>query len=540
MPQDQSPRSTALWEQLLQRISGTESHEYDLFRVELLELVADNLTNSDHFFARFGTIINRCIAANIVAVWRAEKSEPLFSSVSKSVHHKVLGQLPSVNSGAYTVSDHKLKTPVLSQTNQEPIRFAYQLPLDYDTGWVYLLVATDEPLTIEHRKYLHFISLLLGIRRRRQLLQNQLSQEQQRLMALTHHLSEGLVVLNPDFNVTVWNKPLHHLTGYSLRETIGRPVDQFLPQNGGVDWLRQLVTVNSFKSGGNVFHSDIQLKTKRNELKWVNVSGSLIRDSEGVVAQIIVLIRDITHLKELEQRKNEFISIATHELRTPITAIKGYLSLLNKEAPSFSDKQQVYLERAVEASERLVKLAEDLLRVVRVEENRVQFTCKKTNLGSLITKVSRDFSEKAAQKNIDLRVTKPAAPVSVLIDRVRTEQVIANLIDNALKYTRRGQVQVILRQDIKEDNKEWAVVDIIDSGVGIDQKELSGIFEKFHRTRSATNSRESGVGLGLYIVKSFIEMQKGRISVSSRLKKGSTFTVSFPVIKSNKKVKEIK
>lgn len=533
MSQDQSSRSTALWDQLLQRISGTEEHEYDFFKIELLELVADNLTNTDHFFTRFGTVLNRCLRAPVVLVRRGSDSTVLYSNTSLKLQKKVSASVTLSKTAAFTLVEQKLRDPI-TYSRAGSLHQTYRLPLEFDNGWVEVLIATDHPMLLEQKKFLNYVSLLLGIRRRRQLLQNQLTQEQQRLSALTHHLSEGLAVLNSELIVTIWNRPLHQLTGCSHKDVIGRPIEHFLPKVGGGNWLRELIALNSNSTGRSVFHSDVHLETKRNETEWVNVSGSVIRNQEGEISQVIVLVRDITHLKELEQRKNEFISIATHELRTPITAIKGYLSLLKKEASSFTEKQQTYLDRATDASERLVRLAEDLLHVVRVEENRVKFSCRRTNLGALLTKVCRDFSEKADQKGVDLRVTKPAASTFVNIDRIRTEQLFSNLIDNAIKYTRRGSVQASLRIDKLSGDKPWAIVDIMDSGIGIETKELNGIFEKFHRTPSASSSRESGVGLGLYIVKSFVEMQHGRITVRSQPKKGSTFTVSFPIVKHKK------
>jgi PAS domain S-box-containing protein len=537
MKEEQTPRSTALWEQWLQRLSGIEHHEADLFRVELLELVADSLTDTDQFFTRFGTIAQRCLAVPVLLVQRTDKKQVLFSNINRAREAKIVQVLPGSSESSNTLTERRLKTAIATDFLEEPLRIIYQLPLQHGQSPILLTLLTTNPISVEKRKYLHFVNLLLGIRRRRQLLQNQLVQEQQRLAALTHHLSEGLIVLTQQLDITIWNRPLYRLTGYSVKETLGKPLTDFLQIPGNNRWLTSLIAEYGPQTTKNTFASDVQILTKQRQTKWVNISGSFIRDDNGEITQTIILVRDISHLKELEQRKNEFISIATHELRTPITAVKGYLSLLSKDTSTFSEKQSGYLARATEASERLVRLAEDLLEVVRVEENRMQFTIRPVDVSLVIKKVCHDFSSKAAQKNVEINFTAPAERVLIAADRIRVEQVFANLIDNALKYTKRGGVTITLSHPITA-NKSFVAVEIKDTGVGIDQKDIAGIFEKFHRTRTAATSRESGVGLGLYIVKSFIEKQGGTITVQSRVGRGSTFTVTFPALKTNKKTRK--
>lgn len=533
MKEEQAPKSTALWEQWLQRLSGIEHHEADLFRVELLELVADSLTDTDQFFTRFGTIAQRCLAVPVLIVQRTDSKKALFSNLSRTRESRVIQLLPTPFETSNTLIERRLRTAIATDFLEEPLRIVYQLSLQHSQSPITLTLLTSSPVSAEKRKFLHFINLLLGIRRRRQLLQNQLAQEQQRLAALTHHLSEGLVVLTRQHDITIWNRPLYRLTGYSIKETLGKPLKEFLRVAGNNSWLDSLINEYEPQKQKNTFATDIQILTKQGETKWVNISGSFIRDDEGEITQTIILLRDISHVKELEQRKNEFISIATHELRTPITAVKGYLSLLNKETSTFTEKQSGYLARAIEASERLVRLAEDLLEVVRVEENRMQFTIRPIDISNIIKKVCRDFTEKANQKNVSIVCNLSDKCLSIAADRIRIEQVFANLVDNALKYTKKGQITVAVSDPVI-NNRDYVCVEIRDTGIGIDQKDISGIFEKFHRTKTAATSRESGVGLGLYIVKSFIEKQGGTISVQSRVGRGSTFTVTFPKLKASK------
>ncbi|MEX0594604.1 MAG: PAS domain-containing sensor histidine kinase, partial [Patescibacteria group bacterium] len=337
---------------------------------------------------------------------------------------------------------------------------------------------------------------------------------------------EGLVLFSKDLAVKIWNRPLQRITGYSPKEAIGKNYQEIIRVLDKSDWLSNITS--SYKdSDQSGFIFDGKILTKAKQTKWISVSGSLLRDGSGEIEQAIALVRDISKEKALEQRKNEFISIATHELRTPITAIKGYLSLLQSHAEQLSDKQKMYLNNAYSATERLVGLAEDLLQVIRLDEDRMKFNLQVVQLTKIVEKVSIDFSEKARRKGLEFQLTLPPFDTTIVADPIRLEQVFANLIDNAIKYTTKGSISIAFEHFSEKVTKEDKVTVVIkDTGIGIDSKDLDGVFEKFNRSDRAANMREPGAGLGLYIVKSFIEKQQGKIALKSRPRKGSTFAVT--------------
>ena len=264
--------------------------------------------------------------------------------------------------------------------------------------------------------------------------------------------------------------------------------------------------------------------------RWVSSLVTIYKNRSGSFEQAVLVTRDISHKKSLEQKKNEFISIATHELRTPLTAIKGYLSLLERKSDNLTEKQKSYLSQATKASNRLGGLAEDLLRVTQIDQDRIQFKPQNIHLFSLLKKVVRDFKPKAITKGLTLSLTGSNLRDKVRLDQVRTEQIFANLIDNAIKYSNQGTIKVWL--EINEDNQglnPQLIVNIRDTGIGIDSRNIEEIFEKFHRSHRPEQSREQGAGLGLYIAKSFVEKQNGTITVKSRAGKGTHFTVTFLV-----------
>ena len=173
---------------------------------------------------------------------------------------------------------------------------------------------------------------------------------------------------------------------------------------------------------------------------------------------------------------------------------------------------------------------------MHVEEEQLKFDMQPMAVSPIIRKVCRDFRGKASKKFIKLIIDNRAEKSPIIVaDPIRFEQVMSNLIDNAIKYTHTGEIRAIIQVHTNRSTKEEEVsIAISDTGTGINGRDLETIFNKFRRTDSAHRSRESGAGLGLFIVKSFVEKQDGKISVISRLGKGSTFTVTFPTIERKK------
>jgi len=540
-PPQSEKSAVSVWEQWLQKLNTNVQPRYQLSieqnRFELLELLTKNVATTPHFFARIGTILAHSLYADAVLIYEKsnQKLSPLFSTLSSKLEDSIMSNArlqSKLSDTGKSGTSRRIHHGVTIKASEPPARYLTQVPLQISpSNEVTIAIFSQDSLLKVDVKFLHFITAMMRIRRRQAQMGQALNSETERLSTLTHHLSEGLMMLDKDLKVTLWNRPLQRLTGFSPREAIGKTYEKvfYRPQNP--QWLMELQAEYSQESLKNVFTSDLEIRTKRQERRWINVSGSFLRTSDGTINQTIVIIRDISRHKELENRKNEFISIATHELRTPITAIKGYLHLLQRDTGNLTDKQTNYLHRAIEANDRLVRLSEDLLQVIHVEENRLQFTLRPVNILPITRKVISDFTPKAEKKGLELRFTAPEFPTTIAADPVRIEQVIANLIDNAIKYTNHGYVQVSLspaNQKTSEDQR--ITLAIKDTGIGINTKELPYIFDKFHRLHNARLSTESGAGLGLFIVKSFIEKQGGDITVKSKPNRGSTFTVTFGAV----------
>lgn len=234
-----------------------------------------------------------------------------------------------------------------------------------------------------------------------------------------------------------------------------------------------------------------------------------------------------TELHRLDTAKSEFISIASHQLRTPLTAIKGFVSLLLEGAygrlePSVADTlNKVYLANA-----RLMNLVENLLNISRIEAGRIQYQFAPTKLEDILTELHELFMLAAHEKGLRLGISLPKTPLPLLsLDGAKIREVVSNVIDNSIKYTEKGEVLVVVEQ---KGNK--VVVTVSDTGVGIDPDDLPHLFKKFERGKDAAQVNVSSTGLGLYVGKSFIEAHGGTIRAESAGKgKGARFILELPV-----------
>jgi len=234
-----------------------------------------------------------------------------------------------------------------------------------------------------------------------------------------------------------------------------------------------------------------------------------------------------SRLKELDKLKDDFVSIASHELRTPMTAIKSYLWMALNKGASIDVKTKEYLTIATISTDRLIKLVSNMLTISRIEGKRLQLVMKECNLQELIHHVYDELSVKAREQGIRFSVQLPKKNIVVNGDSDKLHEVIQNLVGNALKFTQSGG-EITIAASIKGSEVE---VKVKDTGPGMSKEDQAKLFQKFglmgNSYAKATNA--SGTGLGLYISKQIISMHKGHIGVESTLGKGATFYFTLPL-----------
>jgi signal transduction histidine kinase len=230
-------------------------------------------------------------------------------------------------------------------------------------------------------------------------------------------------------------------------------------------------------------------------------------------------------LKELDHTKDEFISMASHQLRTPLTTIKGYLSMvLEGDAGPVQAKQKEMIEQSFQSASRMVYLIADLLNVSRLQSGKFVIINKPCNLATLVEGEVKQLAQQATQRQIKLSYDKPASFPMLNLDEDKVRQVVMNLLDNALYYTPSGGTVTVKL----EATPESAVYTVTDTGVGVPKRLQHHLFSKFYRADNARKMRPDGTGLGLYMAKKVVTAQGGGIIFHSEEGKGSTFGFSFP------------
>jgi len=242
-------------------------------------------------------------------------------------------------------------------------------------------------------------------------------------------------------------------------------------------------------------------------------------DKEGKIA---LLLKDISPEKNLEKIKRELVAHISHELRTPLTIIKGYLETLEEE--KLDEISLSFIVRIKDNVDRLERLVRDLLTLAELESQQELAARERVNLEELAKNVINQFENVAKEKNLFLRLELPAEIPSVWGDAFKLEQMLTNLVDNALRYTDKGGVTVRLEKGEKE-----ILITVQDTGIGIAPEHLGRIFERFYVVDRSRSRKFGGTGLGLSIVKHIVLLHGGKIEVKSSPGSGTTFTVSLPI-----------
>ncbi|MEK6645594.1 MAG: ATP-binding protein [Candidatus Firestonebacteria bacterium] len=237
--------------------------------------------------------------------------------------------------------------------------------------------------------------------------------------------------------------------------------------------------------------------------------------------ELVVLFHDITDLKDIEKMKRDFVTNVSHELRTPLTAIKGFAETLEDEV---DQKSRHYVDIIKVHTDRLITIVQDLLILSELEEKEAKLKLENLNIKELLNNVAKLFAKKIMEKKLELKVEISENISFLKADSFKLEQMFINLIDNAVKYTEKGEIKISVKQ-----KDETVIFEIKDTGIGIPKEYLNRIFERFFVVDKSRSRKLGGTGLGLSIVKHIVQIHNGKIDVESTPEIGSKFTVILPI-----------
>lgn len=329
----------------------------------------------------------------------------------------------------------------------------------------------------------------------------------------------AIFMVSTEGKIISWNIGAERLTGYSADEVVGRHVSVLDTETSNNESFDQ-----QYKCADSIgrYENEGWKKKKNDERYWAYMVMAPMRGEYEELKGFSVLIHDLTEQKQIEQRKDEFIGVASHELKTPLTSVKAFTQILQKRFQQVDDKTSLlYLSKIDHQLEKLTNLVRDLLDVSKMTSGRLEFDMDKFDLDNLIEEIVDDLQSISQKHQI---VWKNRIQKIVCGDKDRIGQVLINLISNAIKYSPYASKVVV---DTYEQGSE-VVVSVQDFGIGIAKKYQSQIFERFFRVSGPLAGSFPGLGIGLYIASEIVNRHDGRMWVESTPGKGSTFYFSIP------------
>lgn len=353
--------------------------------------------------------------------------------------------------------------------------------------------------------------------------------ERQKMEAVMNSMGDAVFALDKNKKIILVNPIAMELIGMEKNKIIGKKYNKmykFILEKEGTEITDFIDEI--YKEGKTTSISDrTVLVNKNGELIPVSDSAAPIKDNQGKVIGCVVIFRDVTRERKIDRAKSEFVSVASHQLRTPLSAIKWFLELLTSEvAGQLSDEQKQYLNQIIASNDRMIRLVNELLSASRLETGNLTVRKKMTNLNLIVKEAFDEILPKTLEKKQKFTL-ETDTPLPINSDTVILKQIIDNLITNANRYTpSMGTINV---RTYAKDNQ--AVFEVKDNGYGIPENQKEKLFSKFFRADNIITKQTDGTGLGLYVVKSAIETLGGKVWFESEENKGSTFYFSLPLDK---------
>jgi len=429
--------------------------------------------------------------------------------------------------GFWNEGELRRQLRIVADATQTPLEQVVSLPLVLEdeeiVGGIFLFRSGSIAFTAGDRSLLRDFAdqAAIAVRNARQM--EQLREEKARVEAVIANSPNGVMILDPDLRIVIINRAFSELVGVSAEEAKGKPCHEVLAlENLTGDHLCQEgrhppPPTGIWHGGGDIIRSGYKRIT-------VGVTYFPLFDRNGNLINVIATLTDITRYREAEELKSTFISVISHELKTPVSLIKGYASTLAREDANWDDAIVREIGQVIEEeSDRLNDLINNLLDASRIQAGALTLDIDDVSLEHIARTSVKRFKTQTDNHRFEFDFTDDLPAVRA--DSRRIRQVIDNLISNAIKYSPEGgMIRVGGRQ---EDDR--VITYVADEGIGIPKDEQASVFDRFFRVDSGLRRSTQGAGLGLFLVKAIIEAHNGEVWLSSEPGKGTTFFFALPL-----------
>lgn len=366
----------------------------------------------------------------------------------------------------------------------------------------------------------------------------EIAEDRAKTDALLSNIGDGVVGLSDTGVIQYFNESAEELLGYSEEEVINKLFFHTIPtvdEKGSPVDTNQLPIRNAMMTGRSSYARNLQFVKKDGKFLPVAITASTVKYLNTLMGGVVVF-RDITKEKEIDRMKTEFISLASHQLRTPLSAMKWFSEmLLDGDIGELTEKQKEIVNNIYKSNERMIDLVNSLLNISRIESGRLMIDPKPTDLKELLTEVLTELKPKLDSKQLKLASTVHDNLGPITIDPKLVRHVYMNLLTNAIKYTPNGG-QIIVAISRKG---EEILSQVSDSGFGIPKSQQERVFQKFFRADNIKKVETDGTGLGLYLVNQVVAASGGKVWFESEQDKGTTFWFTLPINGSKPKEGEV-
>lgn len=336
------------------------------------------------------------------------------------------------------------------------------------------------------------------------------------LESVLSSMKNGIIAVDNNYNVFLYNEAFREILEIEEEDFEGREVHEIVRNTAIFKLLENSIKNNQYEV------DEINTYGKKDRIIKIYASPILSNSNKNKKLGTLLIIQDVTRVRKLQNIRSEFVSNVTHELRTPLTSIRGFVDTLKDGAIKDGEASERFLSIIDIEAERLSQLINDILSLSEIESMNSEKNLKDCNMKDIVGKVFDIFEQRIEEKKLELVSEIPESLSTFRCNSNRIQQLLINLIDNAINYTEEGYIKVTCSED-----DDYMIIEVEDTGAGIEKESLPRLFERFYRVDKGRARKNGGTGLGLSIVKHIAELYNGSVSVESQVGEGTKFTVKL-------------